>query len=51
MPQVQAGLRQVALWRVHLRELPQAAKLLQVASPALRKAGLTAVVDVDPQSL
>jgi primosomal protein N' (replication factor Y) (superfamily II helicase) len=29
----------------------QAAKLLQAASPALRKAGLTAVVDVDPQSL
>src|SRR5471032_2599437 len=29
----------------------QAAKLLQAASPALRKAGLTAVVDVDPQSV
>jgi primosomal protein N' (replication factor Y) len=29
----------------------QAARLLQAASPALRKAGLTAVVDVDPQSL
>jgi primosomal protein N' (replication factor Y) len=29
----------------------QAANLLQAASPALRKAGLTAVVDVDPQSL
>ena len=29
----------------------QAARLLQAASPALRKAGLTAVVDVDPQSV
>ncbi len=29
----------------------QAAKLLVAASPALRRAGLTAVVDVDPQSL
>ena len=29
----------------------QAARLLQAASPALRKARLTAVVDVDPQSL
>jgi primosomal protein N' (replication factor Y) len=29
----------------------QAARLLSAAAPAMRKAGLTAVVDVDPQSL
>jgi len=29
----------------------QAARLLAAAAPAMRKAGLTAVVDVDPQSL
>src|SRR5262249_7340387 len=29
----------------------RAAKLLAAAAPAMRKAGLTAVVDVDPQSL
>jgi primosomal protein N' len=28
-----------------------AGRLLAAASPAMRKAGLTAVVDVDPQSL
>jgi primosomal protein N' (replication factor Y) len=29
----------------------QAARLLAAAAPAMRRAGLTAVVDVDPQSL
>jgi hypothetical protein len=29
----------------------QAARLLAAAAPAMRKAGLSAVVDVDPQSL
>ena len=29
----------------------QAAKLLSAGAPAMRRAGLTAVVDVDPQSL
>jgi primosomal protein N' len=29
----------------------QAARLLSAAAPAMRRAGLTAVVDVDPQSL
>jgi primosomal protein N' len=29
----------------------QAARLLVAAAPAMRRAGLTAVVDVDPQSL
>jgi primosomal protein N' (replication factor Y) len=29
----------------------QAARLLSAAAPAMRKAGLTAVVDVDPQTL
>jgi hypothetical protein len=28
-----------------------AGRLLSAAAPAMRKAGLTAVVDVDPQSL
>jgi primosomal protein N' len=29
----------------------EAARLLSAAAPAMRRAGLTAVVDVDPQSL
>jgi primosomal protein N' len=29
----------------------EAARLLSAAAPAMRKAGLTVVVDVDPQSL
>jgi primosomal protein N' (replication factor Y) (superfamily II helicase) len=29
----------------------QASRLLSAAAPAMRRAGLTAVVDVDPQSL
>jgi primosomal protein N' len=29
----------------------QAARLLAAAAPAMRRAGLTAVVDVDPQSV
>jgi primosomal protein N' len=29
----------------------QAARLLSAAAPAMRRAGLTAVVDVDPQSI
>jgi hypothetical protein len=29
----------------------QAGQLLAAAAPAMRRAGLTAVVDVDPQSL
>jgi hypothetical protein len=29
----------------------RAARLLAAAAPAMRRAGLTAVVDVDPQSL
>jgi primosomal protein N' (replication factor Y) (superfamily II helicase) len=33
------------------RVAARAAKLLAAAAPAMRKAGLTAVVDVDPQSL
>jgi primosomal protein N' (replication factor Y) len=33
------------------RVAPRAAQLLAAAAPAMRRAGLTAVVDVDPQSL
>ena len=33
------------------RSRAQAARLLAAAAPAMRRAGLTAVVDVDPQSL
>jgi primosomal protein N' (replication factor Y) (superfamily II helicase) len=33
------------------RVAARAAQLLAAAAPAMRKAGLTAVVDVDPQSL
>ena len=37
--------------RARARIASQAARLLAAAAPAMRRAGLTAVVDVDPQSL